>query len=73
MKTNTELRATLNMVVARLNNEARPPYDILSHDEWEVIRTSLGTCLRYATKKVKASSTHLHLVPPCTCSECNDS
>jgi len=44
MKTNTELRASLNMVLARL--DAGPK----TVEEWDAIRTALDAAARYAGK-----------------------
>jgi hypothetical protein len=46
MKSNNELRASLHMVIARLDSG-----DMLSVAEWESIRGALATSLRYATKQ----------------------
>ncbi len=47
MNSNTELRATLNMILARLNDDSGGPH---SSAEWEVIAGGLVTALRYARK-----------------------
>ncbi len=57
MKTNAELRAALNMVLARLDAE---PNTI---EEWDAIRSALDDAARYAGK-VRAMRAKLSPLPP---------